>query len=300
MSGRSIRIFLIEGTAAGLRTAELGMSTIKALVAPRALLGKLAERPESRRTGIYLLVGDDPAIPGRPKVYIGEGDVVLDRLRAHNNDESKDFFDRAYIFVSKDDNLTKAHVRWLEGKLVERVRQASRSTVANASNPEGGPLPEADLAEMGEFLDQSQLLLSSLGLAIFEPLPAPLPLTATAQEQPPPLFQVQGEGYKASARLIGGAFVVAEGSIARAAEADSLSDSAKALRATLREAEVLVPADAGLRLVQEYEFSSPSQAAQVFCGFSVNGRQAWRTSEGVSFGDWQDAELTSPEVEAAV
>lgn len=300
MPGRSIRIFLVEGTPAGLRTAELGMSTIKALVAPRSLLGKLAERPESRRTGIYLLVGDDPAIPGRPKVYIGEGDVVLDRLKAHNNDESKDFFDRAYVFVSKDDNLTKAHVRWLEGRLVERVRQASRCTVANASSPEGGLLPEADLAEMGEFLDQSQLLLSSLGLAIFEPLPAPVPLATGAQGQPTPVFQVQGDGYRASARLIGGAFVVSEGSIARAIEADSLSDSAKALRATLREAEVLVQTEAGLRLVQEYEFSSPSQAAQVFCGFSVNGRQAWKTIEGISFADWEDTELANQEPRAAV
>lgn len=293
MPGRSIRIFLPDGTSTGLRTAELGLSTIKVIVAPRSLLGQLAERQESRRTGIYLLVGDDPEIPGRPKVYVGEADVVLDRIKAHNSDDAKDFFDRAYVFVSKDENLTKAHVRWLEGQLVTRLRNANRSTVANVTNPDGGNLPEADLAEMAEFLDQSQLLLASLGLAVFEPLPALVPSTTSSDfsTQSEPSFQFQGEGYQATAHLRGGAFVVAKDSVARLAEADSLSDSVKAVRAELQEAHVLVAIDFGLRLVQEYEFSSPSQAAQVFCGFSINGRQAWRTADGTSYADWQDGQL---------
>lgn len=297
MPGRSIRIFLPDGTPAGLRTAELGLSTIKVIVAPRASLGALAERSESRRTGLYLLVGDDPEIPGRLKIYVGEGDVVLDRIKIHNSDDTKDFFDRVFVFVSKDENLTKAHVRWLEGRLVQRLRAANRSTVANASNPEGGSLPEADLAEMKEFLDQSQLLLSALGLSVFEPsrdwAPAPVPGPDSPPSRLDQTFRIQGDGYAATARLSGGAFIVEVGSIARGAEAESLSDSAKALRQELVEAGVLVPDPGGLRLAQEYEFSSPSQAAQVFCGFSVNGRAAWKTSGGQTFGEWQDGQLES-------
>jgi hypothetical protein len=297
MSGKSIRIFLPDGTAAGLRIAELGLSTIKVVVAPRSVLTQLAERPESRKTGLYLLVGDDPEIPGRPKVYVGEADVVLDRIKTHNNDDVKDFFDRVYIFVSKDENLTKAHVRWLEGNLVARLRTANRSTVANATNPDGGNLPEADRDEMAQFLDQSQLLLASLGLAVFEPLAisASSSSTSASAEESEQSFQLQGDGYQATAYLRGGAFVVAKDSLARLTEADSLSDSVKALRAELREARVFVDTASGLNLVQEYEFSSPSRAAQVFCGFSVNGREAWRTVNGTTFADWQESQLEKTE-----
>jgi len=291
MTGRSIRIFLPDGTPAGLRTAELGLSTIKAVVAPRALLATLAERREAQRTGVYLVVGNDPEIPGRLKVYVGEADVVLDRIKAHNSDDSKDFFERVFVFVSKDDMLTKAHVRWLEARLLERLRLANRCTVANGSAPDGGGLPEADLAEMSEFLDQMQILLSALGLSVFEPAPAVTPSSTAPPPGEPPLFVYQGEGYRAEATVVSGAFVVRKGSVARSQMADSLADSIKALRAELTESKVLVDANDRLLLQQDYEFSSPSQAAQAFCGFSVNGRQAWRTAENMTFAQWQDGQL---------
>lgn len=118
LPGRSIRIFLVDGTASGLRTAELGLSTIKALVVPRASLSNLTKRPELGKTGVYVLIGPDTTIPGRRKIYIGEGDAILTRLTAHNRDTDKDFWDEAVILVSKDENLTKGHARFLEARLI--------------------------------------------------------------------------------------------------------------------------------------------------------------------------------------
>jgi hypothetical protein len=105
MPGRSIRIFLVDGIASGLRTAELGLSTIKALVVPRASLSAVTKRPEVRRTGVYILVGRGSDKPGVLKIYFGEGDTVLTRLAAHDKDQEKDFWEEAVVFVSKDENL---------------------------------------------------------------------------------------------------------------------------------------------------------------------------------------------------
>ena len=110
MVGRSIRIFLVDGVSSGTRTAELGLSTIKALVVPRASLAAATQRPEMQKTGIYVLIGQDAELANMKRIYIGEGDTAINRISAHNKDVDKDFWDEAVVFVSKDDNLTKAHV----------------------------------------------------------------------------------------------------------------------------------------------------------------------------------------------
>ncbi len=60
MSGRSIRIYLIDGDASGLLTAEVMNWSGKLLVSPRTKLAELAKREESTRTGVYVLAGPDP------------------------------------------------------------------------------------------------------------------------------------------------------------------------------------------------------------------------------------------------
>src|SRR5690242_6795869 len=109
MNGRSIRIFLIDGTPSSILTAEIGNWTGKVVVAPRSQLAELAKRSEPKRTGIYILSGEDPNNPLKEQVYIGESDNVLERLTQHNKDQTKDFWSRTVVVISKDENLTKAH-----------------------------------------------------------------------------------------------------------------------------------------------------------------------------------------------
>lgn len=173
MTGRAIRIFLVDGTPSGLRTAELGMSTIKSVVVPRVSLSEAMNRAELQKTGIYILVGADLDGLGQKKIYIGESDSVINRLASHNRDSSKDFWEDAIVFVSKDQNLTKGHVRYLEARLIALAKNAKRTAVENGTAPpEQNSLPEADEAEMEEFINQAKLLLGSLGYDLFEPTPA--------------------------------------------------------------------------------------------------------------------------------
>ena len=125
--GRTLKLYLANGTPSGVTTAELGISSLIAVVATRTALPDLIRREEATRTGIYLLVGPDPNLLERQLVYVGEGDQVRTRLRAHDADEAKDFFTRAVLIVSKDENLTKAHGRYLESRIIAAVRGQSKA-----------------------------------------------------------------------------------------------------------------------------------------------------------------------------
>ena len=130
-----LELYLADGTPSGVITAELGISSVRAAVASRTALPELIRREEAARTGIYLLVGADPDLPGRQLVYVGEGDQVKTRLAAHDADEAKEFFTRAVLIVSKDENLTKAHGRYLESRIIAAIRGAGRAKLVNGTEP---------------------------------------------------------------------------------------------------------------------------------------------------------------------
>lgn len=111
-TGKSVRLFLADGTPGGLLTAEIMNWTGHLVTAPRSDLGSLLKRSEPARTGVYILIGDDPAAVAGTRAYIGEGDDVGKRLAQHARPEEqggKDFWDQVVIITSKDANLTKAH-----------------------------------------------------------------------------------------------------------------------------------------------------------------------------------------------
>jgi hypothetical protein len=301
MPGRSIRIFLVDGAASGLRTAELGLSTIKALVVPRASLSASTKRTEVQRTGVYILIGRDSDKSGVLKVYFGEGDTVLTRLSAHDKDPDKDYWEDAVVFVSKDENLTKAHGRYLESRLIRLAVDAKRCTVTNSTQPpEQGKLPEADEVEMEEFITQARLLLGTLGYDLFSPIQEPPKAAISHAAVSPAAIELtySGEGFLATCFVDtnSGQFVVRRDSKARKQEAPSLQQTYKDLRAHLIETGVLAQDTDGLRFTQDYPFSAITRAAQVVSGTPVNGRTVWKLKDGSkTFAEWQDEQLANEE-----
>jgi membrane-bound ClpP family serine protease len=119
MSGKQIKLFLVDGTPGGLTTAEITNWTGHVLSASRSDLADLVKRDEAQSTGAYILLGDDEAAVGNTRCYIGEADIVADRLRYHQRE--KDFWDRVVVITSKDANLAKARSRYLESRLISLV-----------------------------------------------------------------------------------------------------------------------------------------------------------------------------------
>lgn len=301
MAGRSIRLFLVDGTATGTRTAELGLSTIKALVIPRASLAAAMQRSEPQKTGVYILIGQDSDLPSLKRKYIGEGDTIINRISVHNKDPGKDFWDEVVLFVSKDENLNKAHGRYIEARLIALAKAAKRSIVVNGTEPsEQGKLSEPDQVEMEEFIAQARLLLGTLGYDIFEPVkdsysiqPA-RPEKSSTPENTILEFIANGVNFSASMRLDknSGQFVVTEGSKARKSETASLQPTYKNLRLQLIQNGVLKEFDElTYEFSQDYAFSASTPAAQVVCASSANGRTFWKLDDGRTFAEWEDVQL---------
>jgi len=293
MAGRSIKLFLVDGTPQGMRTAEVGNWTGLALVCPRTDLAQLAKRDGVHRTGVYILVGPSESSASGLAVYVGEGDDVWSRLSSH--DDKKDWWTWVVIFVSKDENLTKAHVRWLEARLVDDVKTAKRAEVMNGNAPGGNRLPEPDTADMETYYENVRLLLPTLGVNVFS---ADVPTTATGTPKEALVLELHWEDAKAQCLVTDGQFIVQTGSTARVKQVDSLGDGSKALRKALRDQGVMVSVEGSstlLKFTQPYAFDSPSGAAGVVSGTGLNGRAHWKVQddtkpykEWLSYKEWEE------------
>jgi hypothetical protein len=165
MSSATIKLFLVHGDPKRLRTAELSNWTGKAIAGPRSELDGVLAREEAAKPGVYFLSGIDSE-SGKPAVYVGEAESIRDRLRGHLD---KDFWNHVVFFVSKDENLTKAHIRYLEGRLIEQARSVGRSMVMNGQSS-GAKLPESDREDMEIFLDRIHQLMPVLGADALQPI----------------------------------------------------------------------------------------------------------------------------------
>jgi len=300
-SGRSLRLFLVDGSPTGLITAEIMNWSGHVIAGPRSRSAEVLSREEANRTGVYFLVGDDPKRLGRQLVYIGESDIVGKRLRKHGNDTKMEFWDKLCWVTSKDQNLTKAHVRYLERRLIEIAKDAGRANLLNIAMPDFNRLPESDIADMEYFLIQISLILPVLGFEFLRPR-ASVTSSAKAEEEQKlsretamalMLFDKK-HGVEARALEVDGEILVLEGSTARA-ETSCVANTYKQLRELLISERKLVPAKQSglLRFTEDVPFKSPSAASAVIFDRNDNGRRSWKLqATGQSLADWQDAQLS--------
>ncbi|MCC6077423.1 GIY-YIG nuclease family protein [Pseudomonas sp. GCM10022188] len=300
--GRSIRLFLVDGTPNGLLTAEIMNWTGHVLTGPRSKLAELVQRPECARTGVYFLVGPDPDDSLRTRVYVGESDDVAQRLKQHNRPEEqggKDFWERVCLVTSKDQNLTKAHAKYLESKLIGIVASAGRCVLGNGTAHDYGNLPESDRADMAFFLEQIRTVLPVLGFDFLRELARPSTVSAPSPAAPvsrSPLFTLEVPRYRITAQgqEIDGEFFVLKGSKARADWVGTERGYRGLFRQLVAEDVLVAESPEHLVFSDDYAFSSPSAAAAVVCGRAANGRTSWLVDgTGQTYAAWQDQQLTS-------
>jgi hypothetical protein len=308
-SGKTVRLFLVDGTPTGLITAEIMNWTGHVLVLPRSRLAEALTREEAGRTGVYLLVGDDPDQPLKSRIYIGEGDNVRTRIAQHAQDQTKDFWSRACLITSKDQNLTKAHVRFLESRLIQIAKSADRATIANSTGPMFKLLPESDIADMEFFLVQLQVILPVIGVDALRKPPTKAPTKISKVDvseganpdviahSPDDLLELELDSpklkVKAQAIEKDGEITVLSGSLA-VPPRNVGPNGYRPLRDQLIKDGHLKPGPTGSLYVftQDVTFSSPSAAAAVIYDRSSNGRDAWKVKKtGQTLGQWQDAQV---------
>lgn len=279
----SLRIFVADGDPDGLRIVERFNASARAVVFPRALLPQVKARPELQQTGVYLLLGPRPDGEG-DLLYVGEGDPIRPRLESHY--AQKDFWTRAIGFVAVGGLMNKAHVQFLEARLIALARAAKRVPLDNGNFPSEPTLSEADRADMLVFLDHMLGMLPVLGVHAFESAPA---VAAKAS----PVLSCKGKGVLASGYEASQGFVVKAGSQAVTEAVPSMQQYVRSMfdvRQELIANGVLAMADGLYRFTQDYSFSSPSTAAAVVLGRSANGRIEWKDVQGRTLKELQEAE----------
>lgn len=274
----TIKLFLPFGNAQGIRTAEISNWTGKAVAAPRSELKHFMSREELKTRGVYFLIGDDDE-SGVPLLYIGEAESVTSRLKQHL---SKEFWNSVIAVFSKDENLTKAHVRYLEGRLIEVAIEVGKCKLVNSKGG-GSDLPESDLHDMEVFLTHVAQLLPVLGCNFL----TPTAVVASATDLHNALY-CKRKGAKATGVRSPNGFTVFKGSTAVKDFQKATHTSGKwivKLRDQLVQTGALILQGEVYVFTKDIEFASPSAAAAVVMGGSAQGPAVWKNADGKSLKD---------------
>ena len=289
--GRSLELFFVDGRPDGMLTAEVFNWTGHVLRTPRTQIREALERPEAGYTGVYLLLGEGDE---RSRLYIGEAEDLRERLRDHV--KTRDWWNEAILITTAGDALHKAHVKYLESRLVEIARDVGQAELDNGNTPARSSLSEAATANMESFIDTLQMVLPAIRIDAFlsrkrnpKPDPAAVPAPQVFE------FVIPKHGVAATAVLQNGEMIVQAGSHVRphwAADRKWHSYYWKLHDELVASGTIRTEGNVGI-LTSDLAFSSPSAAAALVSGRSANGRVSWiHRATGQTYGNWEEAQIT--------
>jgi hypothetical protein len=231
-----------------------------------------------------LLFGWDVEKPEDKVVYIGEADNIYTRLVQHARDETKSFWTEAIAFSSRDDNLTKGHIKYLEFKMIKSAKQNNTYRISNKNEATESLLPEMAISDMETYFDNMKVVLPLLGHNLLS-LPS-----ENLKRHKMKYYKLETGQVKATGYQTNNGFVVLKGSQNSEGISPSLSEGYKNLRSNLVEKHII--SEKGLIFVHDYEFSSPSAAAAVIVGYPINGRTCWKDAKGRTLKENEEAVLS--------
>lgn len=270
--GKSISLFLMDGTPDGVVVCELFNWTGKGFKIPRSKLKELSGRQDLKKAGVYFLIGKDDE--DSDIVYIGEAEDVYKRLLQH---QDKDFWSEALTYVSKDENLNKAHIKYLEFILHKSATETARYKIFNSNTPNCPSISESDQAVMTEFAANLELLVGTMGYKFFQKL------TKSKVAKQEKYLISAARGANAMSVITSEGIVVLKDSSIATSEVPSTPQTVTRKRQELIESGVI----ADFKFTKDFLFSSPSTAAAVVMGRSANGLFEWKKADGSSIKDNQ-------------
>lgn len=271
---------------------ELSNWTGKAYRIPRGKVKDCSDREDLKSTAVYLLFGKSETATDKANVYIGEAENAYNRLVSHISE--KEFWNEAVVFISKDENLNKAHIKYLESRLFEIASTASRYKIQNSNTPTKSSISESDKAEMEEFIEYIKILINTMGFKVFEPLIKQEIVNNNKDNDDEILYINTNRGAKARGKRTPDGFVVFRDSeIATDTVKSYREKGLNKLRDELIENEIIVKVENKLIFKSDYLFSSPSAAAMVIMGRSANGLQEWKDSSGKELREIEKQEIVT-------
>lgn len=276
--GKSIELFLVNGTADSLITAELSNWNGKAIKIPRIEVAS-CNRDDITQAGVYFLFCKED--DGSDSVYIGEAENVKERLvqhlRDYQSEKEKYYWSTAVIFIGRD--LNKALIRYLENRFVEIARSSKRYLVLTKNTYRNTVMKESQIAGMEEFVDNVKVLINALGYKVLEPFAqADVSATKTNDET---LSLSTGSASAFGKVTIEGFVVFAGATVNEKTSTKSLSAGMQKMRQQIFDSGKVV----NLVTTEDILFSSSSAAADFILGYSVSGPQTWKAKDGRTLKD---------------
>lgn len=269
MRGKTIQVFLTDGSPRGIKLAEITSNIEQAIFIPRSKMNEATKRSEVSRPGLYFLFGKNGE-NSKPLVYIGQSRNCLDRIKTH--DQKKDFWNYAVLIVSKTESFTQTHIEYLEELAIDKANQANRYALDNAVNPRKFKVPETLEADLLDNFDTIKILLSTLGFPLFD--------TIAKEEKSKEILYCKGKEAFAEGEYLEDGFVVFKGAVASKDLTPGSSSTVRSLRAKLIGNKILIENGELYIFSDDYLFSSPSSAAAQILARNTNGWTAWKDKKG--------------------
>lgn len=291
--GKSINLFLMDGSANGCIKCTLANWTGVAYKIPRTELDKCKERDDLRQSGVYFLFGTSDQT-GENVVYIGQagvrknGEGILFRLQEHKRNPDKDYWTEAVVFTTSNNSFGPTEISYLENRFCNLATEANRYIVKNGNDPTSGHITEEKESELEEFIDYAKIVMGTLGHRVFEPLLQPVTTFSTSEGvgiQDEQIFVIKRSSANAKCKLTSEGIVVLAGSVIRKDVVPSCPDYAKAVRKDNKE-----NIDANSVLLKDFLFTTPSGASSFVLGSPTNGNVEWKTEDGKSLKDIENGE----------
>lgn len=282
----------MDGDPNGRMSCELSNWSGKAYKIPRIKVKDCVDRNDLVSTGVYLLFGKDE--DENDQVYIGEAESILKRLNQHI--AQKEFWHETIVFISKDDNLNKAHIKYLENRLYDIAQKANQYKIENSVTPTQSSISESDRAEMEEFIENIKTLVNTLGHkvfqekrpTIFKPISLPGSLPGIEIPDGQPVFYINAvRGASAQGQPTSDGFLVFKGSKASSTTVASISPSFSTHRQLLINKGILQLNGETYDFTEDHTFSSPSTAAVMVMGRNANGPLEWKLADGRTLRDFE-------------
>jgi len=294
MIGKSIRIYLPDATVTGIRYAELVNWTGHAIACPRKRLNELKDWSESSKPGIYFLF-EGRFGNSKPVAYIGESENVFKRITEQDRD--KEFWSELVIFTSKDANLTKAHIKYLESSLVLLSKKADRFDLMNGNTPTESSLPRADQDGMEEYINNVRMVLGTLGYTILEPfLQSNTSSNSVSDSYEWDDNVLSNLTFRVNNLTAAGAvtdegFVLKKDSQLSKTNSESMPGKLLSVKERLLIEGKLNDEGDHLISIEDIPFNSSSYAAAIVAGTSRSGPQSWKTLKGITLKKIEEDKL---------
>lgn len=269
-----ITTHLFNGNPQGIMNVFISNKICNMYIIPRSMLDEANNNPDIKldQPAFYMLLGGSAEFAELPQAYIGHAESFKERVKSHKSPSAhgKKFWDKALVFVAGDNTLTKVDVAYIEAKLIEKAKLLNNfSTSENKVKPMPPSLPAHLRVIVDEFICDVELLTAFIGCSIFNEA---IPQKPKDSE----LFFLKSRGGDARAFFHDGKLTILAGSILASTSVPSLKSRISRDKMVENMSENI----GGKRVLSVNLELSPSTAASLVSGTSMNGWLYWKNKQG--------------------